>query len=502
MRPETRSGPSRAAIGMPARQPTRMLARQFRQAASLFCMGALALAATALTPGATAQDTTAADWPMLGLNPQRTDASDAATAITETNAHLLGRRTIALPGTVDSSAIYLHDVVVSGAPHDVFFMTTSYGKTLALDASSGRILWVFTPPGYSRYAGSYRITTSTPAADPNRKYIYAAAPTGRVYRLLVSNGHQQTGPGWPVAITRLPSREKITGAINLSGSHVIAATGGYIGDEPPYQGHVVVIDRLGGRILGVFNTLCANLHRLLDPGRGCPQSHGSVWARDAVRVLPNGNLLFATGRGRADDRAYFGNSVLELTPNAREIVGYWTPPDANDRDTQDIDVGSTGPVPTGRGTILQSGKDGKLHLIRLGKPGREVQTLDAPGGSAMIAGYPAVWSHAGRTTIFLATDSGGTAAYNVQRNGTLQEIWRNSTPGTSPVVAGGLVYVYDPAGGLFIYNARNGHRIARLSSGSGHWNAPIVVDGRVALPEGNANDHETSGTFNLYGLRR
>lgn len=478
-------------------QPFRILPALLRQAAALVCMGALALAATS-TPGATAETAADADWPMLGLNPQRTDASDAATGITAANAPRLRRRTIMLPGTVDSSPIYLHEVIVNGVRRDAFFMTTSYGKTLALDASSGRILWVFTPPGYAGYAGSYRITTSTPAADPDRQYIYAAAPTGRVYRLLVSNGHQQTGAGWPVAITRLPSREKITGAINLSGSHVIAATGGYIGDEPPYQGHVVVIDRPSGRILSVFNTLCANLHRLLDPGRDCSQSHGSVWARDAVRVQPNGNLLFATGRGRADDRTYFGNSVLELTPNAREIVGYWTPADANDRDTQDIDVGSTGPVPTGRGTILQSGKDGKLHVIRLGKPGREVQTLDAPGGNAMIAGYPAIWAHAGRTTIFLATDSGGTAAYNVNRNGTLRRSWSNSTPGTSPIVAGELLYVYDPGGALMIYDPLNGNTIARLAAGPGHWNAPLIVNGRIALPTGDANDHKTNGTLTLY----
>ena len=465
------------------------------------CGGAVAPAATSLSPAKVRAGAADVDWPLLGVNSQRTDVFDTATGITAANAHLLRRRVVALPGTVDSSPIYLHGVIVHGRAHDVFVMTTSYGKTLAVDAASGRILWVFTPRSYGSYAGSYQFTTSTPAADPDRRHVYAAAPDGHIYKLSLANGHEVRGTRWPVAITRLPTREKITGALNFSSGHVIAATGGYIGDQPPYQGHVVVIDRASGRIAGVFNTLCANLHRLLDPGRDCPRYHGSVWARDAVRVLANGDLLFATGRGYADDRTYFGNSVLEITPVARHIVGYWTPPDANQRDVADDDVGSTGPVPTGRGTVLQSGKDGELHVVALGKPGREIQTLPAPGGSAMIAGYPAIWTHGSTTTIYLATDSGGTAAYNVLRDGKLRRAWENGTPGTSPIIAGGLLYVYDPGGALVIYNPLNGHQIARLQAGSGHWNAPVLGAGRIALPEGNANDDATNGTLNLYTLK-
>jgi len=438
------------------------------------------------------------DWPLLGLNPQRTDATSQAIGITAQTVRRLHRRVVTLPGTVDSSPIYLHDVTVLGARRDVFIMTTTYGKTLAVDAASGRILWVFTPATYHSYVGSYRFTTSTPAADPDRLYVYAAAPDGHIYRLRIADGREASGSGWPAAITRYPVREKITGAINVVGSHVIVATGGYYGDTPPYQGHVVVIDRASGSLLGVFNTLCSNVHRLLYPPTDCPEYHGSVWARDAVRVLANGDLLIATGRGHADDHTYFGNSVLELTADATQLVRYWTPPDANRRDAEDIDVGSTGPVPTGRGTVLQSGKDGKLHVVILGNPGREIQTLEAPGGSEMIAGYPAIWTRGGQTTIYLATDSGGTAAYNVVPNGEIRKVWENSNPGTSPILAGGLLYVYDPAGGLDVYEPSSGKLITQLPAGRGHWNAPVIVGGRIALPQGNANDHTTSGILNLY----
>ena len=78
---------------------------------------------------------------------------------------------------------------------------------------------------------------------------------------------------------------------------------------------------------------------------------------------------------------------------------------------------------------------------------------------------------------------------------------QNGTGGTSPVVAGGLLWVYAPGGGLNVYAATSGKLVGTLASGSGHWNSPIVVDGRVALPEGNANDHSTSGVLDIWRLR-
>jgi hypothetical protein len=67
------------------------------------------------------------------------------------------------------------------------------------------------------------------------------------------------------------------------------------------------------------------------------------------------------------------------------------------------------------------------------------------------------------------------------------------------VVAGGLLYVYDPGGALNVYVPSTGRLLSTLPAGSGHWNSPIVAAGRVILPEGSANAHETSGVLNIYG---
>ena len=45
-----------------------------------------------------------------------------------------------------------------------------------------------------------------------------------------------------------------------------------------------------------------------------------------------------------------------------------------------------------------------------------------------------------------------------------------------------------------------GTEVANLPSGNVHWQSPIVADGRVAMPEGNANDHATTGVLDIYRL--
>src|SRR5579871_6714647 len=142
-----------------------------------------------------------ADWPEFGLNPQRSNATGAATGITPATIHRLRRRVVALPGTADSSAIYLHDAVVNGAAHDVVVVTTSYGITVAIDAARGRILWRFVPRGLAAWRGSARITTASPLAAGG--FVYATSPDGRVHKLALAGGRE--APGWPVRVTPDPT---------------------------------------------------------------------------------------------------------------------------------------------------------------------------------------------------------------------------------------------------------------------------------------------------------
>jgi glucose dehydrogenase len=137
---------------------------------------AIAAAVPAAAGGAPQATRVGGDWTRFGYDAARHDVGPASTGITAANVAGLHRQQVGLPGTVDASPIYLRNALVNGARHDTFFMTTTYGITLAVDAASGTVLWRFTPHGYSSWAGSERITNSTPVADPSRRYVYAGAP--------------------------------------------------------------------------------------------------------------------------------------------------------------------------------------------------------------------------------------------------------------------------------------------------------------------------------------
>jgi hypothetical protein len=452
---------------------------------------ALALIAFAAS---TAGAKSPAVWSRFGFDAARSNRSPVATGLTAANVRRLVRRRVVLDGTVDSSPILAGGLVV---------VTTSYGKAIALDPRTGRIRWRFTPPGYSSWAGSSRITNASPVSDG--RSVFTAAPDGRIYKLALATGRQVAAGSWPASVTRLPEREKLGTALNLAAGRLLVTTGGYVGDQPPYQGHVVALDAGSGRVLGVFNALCSEQADLQRPD-ACPESGAAIWARSGAVVDPaTGNLLVATGDGKWDGKRYWGDSVLMLSPDARRLLQAWTPTNQAELDSGDVDLGSTAPAILPGGLALQSGKDGLMRVLNLQSlnghgsagpvTGGELQTIPTPGGGGLFSA-PAVQGQ-----LVFVSDFSATAAYRLEDRH-LRQIWSTQAGGTSPVVAGGLLYVDDPGGGLNVYAPANGRRLATLPSGPGHWNSPIVADGRVILPEGDANAHTTTGVLNIYQLPR
>ena len=222
----------------------------------------------------------AGDWTRFGWDARRSNDDPHATGITAANVASLAREQTQLAGTVDSSAIYLHGVKIRSATHDAFFVTTTYGITLAIDAASGTILWRWTPPSYSSVAGS--------DADHDGDAGRRSEPQVDLCRVAGRPDPEAHGGERPRSLAPVdheaPTREKIASSLNFADGHVIATTGGYIGDAPPYQGHVAIISA-GGRLLHVWNSLCSNRHGLLVPS-ACPASDSAIWGRAGAVVDP------------------------------------------------------------------------------------------------------------------------------------------------------------------------------------------------------------------------
>lgn len=495
--------------------------------ALLVACGGHAVGSTSGTPAVRAAVSVSAaalpggDWLRFGYDAQRSGVGPANTGISAADLGALQTRVVQLGGTVDSSPVELHDIEIGGRPRDVVILTTTYGRTLALDASTGARLWEYVPSDIGTYQGGSQITTATPIIDADRGFVYTASPDGRIHKLAVASGREVHSGHWPVRVTFDPRREKIAGALNLSGSSVIVVTGGYYGDAPTYEGHVVMINRTSGRISAVWNADCSDQHHLLVPSscRADTSFGGSaIWARAGAVVEPGtGKLLVATGNGPFNGSIDWGDSVLELSPGAGSLLHHWTPVDQAQLNAHDTDLGSTAPalLPAAHGYRLavQGGKDGRLHLLNLnrlnataggagGRLGGELEDIGSPGGAEVLTA-PAVWSHRGRSYVFVA-DDGGTGAYVLSLAGRphLKSAWQNTSAGTSPILAGGLLYVYDQLdASLTIYSPLSGRILRTLSAAHGHWSSPIVVGGRIILPTGGstADNSPTSRLF-IYHL--
>jgi outer membrane protein assembly factor BamB len=456
------------------------------------------------------------DWTRFDFNAARSGAGPTDTGITARNIGRLKLRRVKLDGTVDSSPVQLHGVKVRGQVRDLVIVATTYGRAIALDPSDGHKLWEFTPSDIKQYSGSAQITTASPVLDPDRRYVYTASPDGRIHKLAVNSGRQMRSRHWPARITFNPTHEKIGGSLNISGPSVVVATGGYWGDVPPYQGHVVLLRRRDGRVTAVWNALCSGRHRLMHP-KSCPADGAAIWGRSGAVIEPGSRrILIATGNAPFNGSTSWGDSVLELSADGHHLLHNWTPTNQAFLNSDDLDLGSTSPavLPKYHGfrLALQGGKAQLLDLLDLNRLdgrdgpagprlGGELQQMTAPGPSQFVTA-PASWNNRGHTYVFVA-DWGATAAYVLggASSPRLHRVWRDGLPGSSPVVAGGLLYVFNPLGGTVdVFEPTTGKVLTRLPAAPGHWNSPIVDGGRVIVGTGSANDHATHGTLYIYHL--
>jgi len=471
---------------------------------------------------ATRPATPAGDWPVFGHDPARDGAGDAA--ISPANVGTLTRRWVTtFAEAADSTPILLTRVAMPrGGTRALLFQTTRYGTTYAVDAHNGAIVWRYTSPRPAVYPFSPNsrdqlITTSTPAADPSGRYIYAPAIDGQVHKLATATGVEVRGLGFPLRVTRMPDVEKDASALNLANDYLYVATSGYIGDRGPYDGHVVTV-RLRDGATRVFNSLCSTIHALpLDKqydaasATSCPQHESGIWARAGVVVDPDlsmgGRVYAATGNGLFDANKggpNYGDSLLSLSADGSRLLGYFTPGNYSDLDNSDADLGSTAPAllprePRSRTPLMavQGGKDQSLHLVnraRLGGVGGELQTVHVPNG--YLFSQPAVWRQPGGGIWVYAGYNSNVLAYRLVTDGRgasrLVAAWTGAA-GTSPIVGNGVV-IAAASGVLNAYDARTGRQLwtsaqpaAGGTIGGIHWESPIAAGGYVYISDENGH---------------
>jgi outer membrane protein assembly factor BamB len=512
-----------AARAKPAPREVRA-ARAARTARVAAAAALAALAAAALSPAALAaaglpSSGTPGDWQQFGYDPRHSGLATLETTLQPGNAatlHLL--YSVPLPGTVDDAPVFLSGVATPLGLLDLLYMTTTDGRLVAVDAAAGKTIWSRQPAPGPRY------TTSAPAIDPSRRFVYSYGLEGRVHRYRVGDGGEVTGGGWPQLATLKPEVEKCSPALDLATAasghtYLYVANGGYPGDAGDYQGHVTAIDLSSGA-QRVWNADCSDQPVHFTHGTpDCPSVQTAVWARAGVVYDSDlDRIFFATGNGPFDvpqGGHDWGDSVLELRPDATGngaalALDSYTPATFQQLQNEDADLGSTAPlalpaVPGSRYPHLavQGGKDAIFRLLDLdnlsgqgqpGKVGGELQAIPVPQGGEVLTA-PAVWVDpvAGTPWVFIANDSGLAGLKVVAGAGgtpALVPVWTDGAGGTSPVATpSGIVFEVGP-GGLLAVAAKTGAALFH-DAGPGaagiHWQSPIVVGGRVYVADNGGN---------------
>jgi outer membrane protein assembly factor BamB len=456
--------------------------------------------------------TAASDWPQFNLDARHSGTSLQETIIHRGNVptlHVLYH--VTLPSIADGAPAFLSGVTTPLGVKDLLFLNTKAGHILALDASNGGTVWSHQPATGPQY------TTSSPAIDPGRLFVYAYALDGKVHKYQVGDGVEITTGGWPELATLKPTVEKGSSALSVvttvgGVNYLYVTNGGYPGDQGDYQGHVTAVNLADGT-QKVFNADCSNqtVHFTLTTP-DCPQVQTAIWARAGVVYdSDNDKIFMATGNGTFDGNLTghydWGDSVFALHPDGTgngsgQPVDSYTPTEFQSLQDTDLDLGSTAPaiLPVLPGSsvthlAVQSGKDAELRLLNLdnlsgaGGPGHvagELQKISVPQGGEVLTAL-AVWTNPLDNGVWVFVANGnGISGLRATVSGTTPSLtpqWTDTSGGASPIIANGVLY-YAGSGGVRALDPTTGTLLWSDTSISGiHWESPIVVNGHLFVTD-------------------
>ena len=325
---------------------------------------AAAIAAGCAGSGAAGvRSTASADWTRFGYDASRSSDDPNSTGITAANVASLVRHQVQLPGTVDSSAIYLKGVdgqrrvARHALRHDDVRDHARDRRPQPLDPLAVQ-------------AAELRV--ASPAARRSRRRrrspIRAASgstPRRRTGRSRSSRSPTATPPGASrsrsyathekiavLAQLRERPRDRDDRRLHRRRAAVPGARRDHLaGRHPPPRLELALLEP-------------ARAHRpVVVPGERLGDLGTRRRGRHAgQRQSPRRDGERASGTGTTN----WGDAVIELSPKAT-MLGNYTPTNTAELNATDTDIGSTSPVYLTSKLIAQGGKDGKIRLLSLAR---------------------------------------------------------------------------------------------------------------------------------------
>jgi hypothetical protein len=436
------------------------------------------------------------------------------TVLNESNVNMsqFGKRVqYSVDGQVYAEPLFLPNLAVNGATHNVVFVATENDSVYAFDADATSAiapLWKVSllPSGAtavsSTVSGCGDLTpevgiTSTPVIDPTTDTLFVVSYDteggSQVYRLHALN--VLTGADkWPPIV--------VSGSVPGTGA---GSSGGNVAFNSTTNRQRANLLLENGKVYVGFSSFCdigayhgwimaysysttaftlANVHA--DTPNG---SDGGLWSGSggAIAGDPSGNVYYISGNGTFDANTGgpdYGDSFVRLN-GSLQVQDYFTPYNQLCLSQGDVDLGAGGPlVLPSQNMVISAGKEGRPYVVSTTNMGKytadpslvcggtdsSVTTVDKvqqelpPGTVGSLFSTPTIWtSSTGAQDIYFTQSNGPTRAFTWS-GGKLSTAATSSSSGNGgdPVVSSngttagtGIVWDQDYGGELHALNPAN-----------------------------------------------
>jgi hypothetical protein len=333
-----------------------------------------------------------------GLNSNETQLTPATV-----NSTSFGKLfSYAVDGYAYAQPLYISNLRINGAGHNVVFVATEMASVYAFDADNfgdGTPLWrtsllqsgdIPQPGGHPKPAQGL---TSTPVIDTgsNIMYLVTAQKSSsgvfsfRLHALDIITGQERAGS--PVTIhASVPgtNSEAVNGTITLNNgclqrAALLLSRGTlYIGFSACPTGWLLSYDAASLTQIAVRN-MSPNVD-----GYGQFGGAGGIWMGGGGPAADDqGNVYLSTGNGFYDAGPEWGDSILKVDSQLN-VNDHFTPFDWSFLQCRDLDVSAGGiMLVPGQSQLVAGGKAGKMYLINLANMG-QVQSNDAGAAQTLF----------------------------------------------------------------------------------------------------------------------
>jgi len=332
-----------------------------------------------------------------GVNP-----SEYALTTTSVNTTSFGKLfSCPVDGAVYAQPLWVGNLTVAGAMHNVLFVATQHDGLFAFDADTGAQLWKVSlfDTAHGGNSGESAVpasqvggtdivpeigVTGTPVIDSAAGILYVVSKSidstltmqyQRLHAIDLATGNERSGspvvigasyPGTGAGGTTVtfdahmqnqrPGLALVNGTVYITwGSH---------GDNAPYYGWMV-----GYTYNGSAFTQSAVVNLAPNAGRS------GIWMSAAAPAADSaGNIYVITGNGNFDANSStapnndYGDSVVKVSPGLTPL-SYFTPSAQATQNANDMDFGSGGPLvvnlPSGspQHVVIAGGKTGATYVL-------------------------------------------------------------------------------------------------------------------------------------------